>query len=65
MNKETATGVELAAGNESTNNRSQTIASFATCDELAVAVAGWPMARLVELWNAIPGVVPVNLDPPC
>ena len=33
---------------------------FATGKALAELAAGWPASRLVELWNSIPGVMPVR-----
>jgi len=33
---------------------------FTSADELAELVADWPMSRLVETWNSIPGVNPVT-----
>ena len=31
---------------------------FATAKELAKLAEQWPAARLVDIWNALPGVVP-------
>jgi hypothetical protein len=33
---------------------------FATLEELAGLASGWPTSRLIEIWNGIPGVTPVN-----
>src|SRR3954463_15269597 len=33
---------------------------FGNPDELKHLTAGWPSTRLVQLWNSIPGVVPVK-----
>jgi hypothetical protein len=33
---------------------------FATADAWAGLAAGWPSARLVEIWNTLPGTTPVN-----
>src|SRR5438445_2652395 len=33
---------------------------FATAKELAKLAEQWPAARLVDIWNALPGVVPVK-----
>ena len=33
---------------------------FTTESELAALVAQWPAARLVEVWNSIPGLEPVR-----
>jgi hypothetical protein len=33
---------------------------FASAEELAGIVAGWPLMRLVAVWNTLPGVIPVN-----
>src|SRR5882724_12704005 len=33
---------------------------FATAKELAKLAEQWPAARLVDIWNALPGVVPIN-----
>ncbi len=35
-------------------------ATFTDVAGLAAIVSNWPMARLVAIWNNIPGVVPVN-----
>jgi hypothetical protein len=35
-------------------------AMFHNPEELAAMAAEWPMARLVAIWNNLPGVVPVN-----
>ena len=34
--------------------------TFRSAEELATIVADWPSARLVTLWNNIPGVTPVH-----
>jgi hypothetical protein len=34
--------------------------AFSTRDELGKLAAGWPMSRLVELWNKIPGLAPIK-----
>ena len=34
--------------------------SFSSQQELAELAAGWPAARLVAIWNSLPGVKPVN-----
>jgi hypothetical protein len=34
--------------------------SFSSHDELASLAATWPAARLVEVWNSIPGLTPVK-----
>jgi len=34
--------------------------SFSTQQELASLVADWPAARLIEVWNGIPGLSPVK-----
>ena len=33
---------------------------FGTKKELRKATAGWPIARLVEVWNKLPGAAPVK-----
>ena len=33
---------------------------FATAKELAKLAEQWPAARLVDIWNALPGVVPAK-----
>ncbi len=33
---------------------------FATAEALAELAADWPSARLVEIWNSLPGVTPVK-----
>ena len=33
---------------------------FASAEELAAVAASWPVSKLVAIWNALPGVVPVN-----
>jgi hypothetical protein len=33
---------------------------FTTAEEFAGMACGWPTARLVEIWNGIPGVTPVK-----
>ena len=33
---------------------------FATADAWAGLTAGWPSARLVEIWNTLPGTTPVK-----
>lgn len=39
--------------------------SFGSEQQLAELMAGWPAARLVALWNSLPGVTPVkNLKSP-
>jgi hypothetical protein len=35
-------------------------AHFGTQDELAKLAATWPGSRLVEIWNSLPGVIPVK-----
>jgi hypothetical protein len=35
-------------------------AAFASLDELMEVVAAWPLRRLVEVWNKLPGVHPVT-----
>jgi hypothetical protein len=47
-----ASGKEAAATPNSTRLSSE--------NTLSTLVANWPMARLVELWNSLPGVTPVN-----
>ena len=34
--------------------------AFSSLQELAVLAAAWPGARLVEIWNSLPGVRPVE-----
>jgi hypothetical protein len=34
-------------------------AAFASAEDLEQLVAGWPMRRLVDVWNGLPGVRPV------
>lgn len=34
--------------------------SFATLEEFVGVVGAWPVARLVQLWNGLPGVTPVK-----
>ena len=34
--------------------------AFGTEKELRKATAGWPIARLVEIWNKLPGAAPVK-----
>lgn len=48
------------SGTSSDVDRAAPLASFGTVEELATAVAAWPMAQLVALWNSVPGLVPVN-----
>src|SRR5882757_909516 len=36
------------------------ITAFATAKELAKLAEHWPAARLVDIWNALPGVVPAK-----
>ena len=33
---------------------------FSTAKELAELAAGWPMSRLIQIWNSLPGVTPVK-----
>ncbi len=33
---------------------------FSSAEELAKLAADWPTARLIEIWNVIPGVTPVK-----
>ncbi len=33
---------------------------FSSAEELATLAADWPTARLIEIWNSIPGVTPVK-----
>ena len=33
---------------------------FSSLQELAVLAESWPAARLTEIWNSLPGVVPVK-----
>src|SRR4051794_41744425 len=33
---------------------------FTSAEELAELATAWPMSRLVEIWNSIPGVTPVT-----
>jgi hypothetical protein len=35
-------------------------ARFSTIDELAQITREWPLARLVAVWNGLPGVTPLN-----
>ena len=35
-------------------------ATFNSQQELANLVADWPAARLIEIWNGIPGLTPVK-----
>jgi hypothetical protein len=35
-------------------------AAFATADEFTQLVADWPLRRLVEVWNNLPGVRPLS-----
>ncbi len=41
---------ETAAGTE----------TFSTAEQLAALAAQWPAARLLEVWNSLPGVTPVE-----
>jgi hypothetical protein len=34
--------------------------SFASAEEFASLAVGWPLSRLVAIWNTLPGVTPVN-----
>ena len=34
--------------------------TFSTAEQLAAFVAEWPAARLLEVWNSLPGVTPVE-----
>ena len=37
-----------------------TQATFSSAEEFATVAADWPLARLVAIWNRIPGVTPVK-----
>lgn len=50
-NSITALGAEQEGGDDE---------SFSSQQELAKLVAEWPAKRLIEIWNGIPGLTPVN-----
>jgi hypothetical protein len=43
-----------------TEGRGAGTETFASAQELAGLAAGWPGARLVEIWNGLPGVEPIR-----
>ena len=49
----------LASSQQIEENESET-ETFSNRQELAVLAAKWPGARLVEIWNSLPGVEPVE-----
>jgi hypothetical protein len=50
----------FASYEEATAASSTPFDSFGSERELAELVGGWPTARLVALWNSLPGVTPVK-----
>src|SRR5271169_3773167 len=43
-----------------TEGRGAGAETFTSAQELAALAAGWPGARLVEIWNGLPGVEPIQ-----
>src|SRR5215471_2769516 len=50
----------FASKKEATGASTTPFDPFTSQSELAELAAGWPMSRLVEIWNSIPGVTAVT-----
>src|SRR6266852_4881481 len=45
---------------EKIEERQEGIETFSSSQELAALAGKWPSSRLVEIWNSLPGVEPVE-----
>ena len=52
--------ITVLASSQQVAGREEGIATFRNAQELAALAAKWPGARLVEIWNSLPGVEPVE-----
>src|SRR6266851_3343477 len=52
--------ITVLASSQQTEEREEGTETFSDPQELAALAAKWPGARLVEIWNSLPGVEPVE-----
>ena len=52
--------ITVLASSEKMEERQQGTETFSSSQELATLAAMWPGSRLVEIWNSLPGVEPVE-----
>ena len=52
--------ITVWASSQQIEGRGEGIETFSNAQELATLAAKWPGARLVEIWNSLPGVEPVE-----
>src|SRR6202790_2136063 len=52
--------ITVLASTEKIEKRQEGTAAFSSPGKLAALAAQWPGSRLVEIWNSLPGVEPVE-----
>src|SRR5712691_10786836 len=52
--------ITVWASSQQTQEREEGTETFSSPQELATLAAQWPGSRLVEIWNGLPGVEPVQ-----
>src|SRR5260370_32121405 len=52
--------ITVLASSEKIEERQEGTETFSSPHELAALAAKWPGSRLVEIWNSLPGVEPVE-----
>src|SRR4030088_880871 len=52
--------ITVLASSQQTEEREKGTETFSNPQELAALAAKWPGTRLVEIWNSLPGVEPVE-----
>src|ERR1700693_5514640 len=52
--------ITVLAASEKIEERQEGTETFGSPQELAALAAQWPGSRLVEIWNSLPGVEPVE-----
>src|SRR5260370_6604454 len=57
---DTDNNITVLASSQQIEEREEGTETFSSPHELAALAARWPGARLVEIWNSLPGVEPVE-----
>src|SRR5260370_11865340 len=52
--------ITFYASSKQTEGSAEGTATFSSPKELGKLAAQWPAGRLIEIWNSLPGVVPVK-----
>src|SRR5260370_34121637 len=52
--------ITVSASSKDIGGKGEEIEIFSSAEELAALATKWPGARLVEIWNSLPGVEPIE-----